>query len=186
MILSNVGIRKALESGQIVIDPAPAKDQYDTSSLNLRLGHQFKRYNQELIEQRGIDTTVDPDLFDYKYMSNTYMNVVSVSQGNSIIIKPEEFMLATTLERIHLPEESQIAARIEGRSRIARIGLSVHLTAPTVHLGFQGQLALELRNHGKFNIRLTPGIRICQLIFERVGEPASRETDPYFQGQELP
>lgn len=79
MILSNVGIRKALESGQIVIDPVPAKDQYDTSSLNLRLGHQFKRYNQELIEQRGIDTTVDPDLFDYKYMSNTYMNVVSVS-----------------------------------------------------------------------------------------------------------
>ena len=173
MILSDAGIKQALEAGKIEITPAPAEEQFDTSSLDLRLGHQFKRYKEGLVGQSGVETIVDPALFDYRRMSSEYMEVISSSEPDgSIVIKPEELVLNVILEKIHLPEESQIAARIEGRSTLARIGLSVHLTAPTIQLGFRGHLALEIKNHGKLHIRLTPGMVICQLIFERVGESA--------------
>lgn len=187
MILSDVEIREALEIGKIEITPVPDKKQFDTSSLDLRLGCLFKRYREELVNQTGVETVVDPALFDYRKMSQEYTEVVSSSEKDgSIVIKPEELVLARTLEKTHLPEESQIAARIEGRSTHARIGLSVHLTAPTIQLGFRGCLALEIKNHGKLHIRLTPGMIICQLIFERVGEPASGEIETSFQEQELP
>ena len=184
MILSNAGIKEALEARRIEITPDPADEQFDTSSLDLRLGHHFKQYKKGLI---GVETVVDPAVFHYQDMSSEYMEVIESNEDNgSIVIKPEEFLLAITLEKIHLPEKSQIAARIEGRSTLARIGLSVHLTAPTIQLGFRGQLVLEIKNHGKLQIRLTPGMVICQLIFERVGEPASTKIDTLHQGQQTP
>ena len=186
MILSDTGIKEALSTGQIVIDPLPEEDQYDASSVDLRLGNEFKKYKRELVGQEGIDTTIDPERVDYAFTSSTYMEVVKLSQGESIVIEPEGFLLAITLERVHFPEESQIAARIEGRSTLARTGLSIHLTAPTVHLGFEGHLALELKNHGKLGIRLTPGMQICQLIFERVVGEASPGSRTSFQGQTEP
>ena len=185
MILSDVEIREALDTEKIEITPAPAKEQFDTSSLDLRLGHQFKRYKRELA---GVETIVDPAVFDYREMSSEYTEVIETpSEDNgSVVIKPEELVLATTLEKIHLPEESQIAARIEGRSTLARIGLSVHVTAPTIQLGFRGHLVLEIKNHGKLRIRLTPDMIICQLIFERVGKPASGKIETPHQEQESP
>ena len=187
MILSNTAVREALESGQIEISPVPSPGQFDTSSLDLRLGELFKRYREDLVGQPGVDTVVDPDLFDYRNMSNAYMEVIQSSEDNgSIVIKPDEFVLAVTKERIHLPEKSRIAARIEGRSTLARIGLSVHLTAPTIQLGFRGHLVLEIKNNAKLGIRLTPGMEICQLIFERVDEQASGGIGTSFQGQESP
>ena len=139
------------------------------------------------VGQTGVTTVVDPDLLNYRSLSSEYMEVIRSSrEDRSIIIKPDEFVLAVTLEKIHLPEESQIAARIEGRSTFARIGLSIHVTAPTIHLGFRGHLVLEIKNHGGLDIRLTPGMAICQLIFERVEQPASRGIDTSYQEQESP
>ena len=184
MILSNVGIKKALETGKIEITPVPEDKQFDTSSLDLRLGNHFKRYRKQL---DGVETIVDPAVFHYRDMSSEYAEVIHSNEDNgSIVIKPEDFVLAITLEKIHLPEQSQIAARIEGRSTLARIGLSVHLTAPTIQLGFRGQLVLEIKNHGNLHIRLTPGMVICQLIFERVGERPSRDIETPFQEQDKP
>ena len=186
MILSDAGIKETLKTGKIEITPPPTEKQFDTSSLDLRLGRQFKRYREELVNQSGVVTTIDPAVFDYRKMSREYMEVIPPANDGSIVIKPEELVLAMTLEKIHLPEKSQIAARIEGRSTLARVGLSVHLTAPTIQLGFRGKLALEIKNHGKLHIRLKPGIVICQLIFERVGEPASREIETSHQEQDTP
>ena len=76
-----------------------------------------------------------------------------------------------------------LAARIEGRSSLARFGLSVHQTAPTIHADFRGAIRLEIANVGPFVCRLTPGIRICQLIVEELKTPATEGLLSRFQDQ---
>lgn len=187
MILSDKAIKQALRNGIIEIDPEPAEEQYDTSSLDLRLGKEFFRYREGLVEQAGVETVVDPHVFDFTRMATEYMERIPPSRNDgSVVLRPEDLIFSTTHEKIHLPEESLIAARVEGRSTLARIGLSVHLTAPTIQLGFRGPLTLEIKNHGRLHIRLTPGMVICQLIFERVGEPATGEISTKFQNQVSP
>ena len=93
-------------------------------------------------------------------------------------LKPKEFILGWTRERIKLPHRARIAARVEGKSSLARLGLGVHVTAPTIHAGFGydandpagkgNPIQLEIWNIGDFTIRLVPGLAICQLIFEEV------------------
>jgi dCTP deaminase len=82
------------------------------------------------------------------------------------------------LEQIQLPHRSRLAARVEGKSSLARLGLGVHVTAPTIHAGFGEKSAnpeflgnpiqLEIWNTGPLPIVLKPGLRICQPIFEHV------------------
>jgi dCTP deaminase len=87
-------------------------------------------------------------------------------------------VLGWTRERIQLPPRSRLAARVEGKSSLARLGLGIHVTAPTIHAGFgykendssyQGSpLQLEIWNVGRLSIILDAGMPICQLIFEWV------------------
>lgn len=93
---------------------------------------------------------------------------------------------AGSRERVHLKHESKLAARVEGRSSLARLGLMVHLTAPTIHPGFSGRITLEMINHGPFYLRLVPGTtRVCQLIFERLEDAPEGEIATGFQGRDL-
>jgi dCTP deaminase len=85
-----------------------------------------------------------------------------------------------------LPASSRFAARIEGKSGLARLGLVVHLTAPTIHAGFKGQIQLEMVNLGPNEIILDVGMPICQLIFEMtLGTPVAGYAGRYF-GQMQP
>lgn len=87
-------------------------------------------------------------------------------------------MLGWTAEYIQLPHRSRLAARVEGKSSLARLGLGIHVTAPTIHAGFGcgpdikdhpgSPLQLEIWNIGNLTIVLDPGTAICQLIFEEV------------------
>jgi dCTP deaminase len=97
-----------------------------------------------------------------------------------VLIRPGEFVLALTRERVELPRQSRLAARVEGRSSLARLGLAVHLTAPTIHAGFRGYITLEITNQGPIPIKLRPGLAICQLILEHVfGTPAAEMTGAF-------
>jgi dCTP deaminase len=75
------------------------------------------------------------------------------------------------------------AARVEGKSSLARLGLGVHITAPTIHAGFDGQIRLELVNHGHFPITIKSGMRVCQLIFEQTLGTPERGYKGQFSGQ---
>jgi dCTP deaminase len=87
-------------------------------------------------------------------------------------IQPQSFLLAYTRERLHLPVTSRVAARVEGKSSIARLGIGIHVTAPTIRAGFNGALQLEMFNFGPHDIILDEGMKICQLIFEQtIGTP---------------
>src|ERR1700730_13364107 len=79
-------------------------------------------------------------------------------------LKPNDLVLAWTQEDVSLPVTSRFAARVEGRSGLARLGLIVHLTAPTIHAGWKGQIQLEMVNLGPNEIILDFGMPMCQLI----------------------
>ena len=90
--------------------------------------------------------------YDYSKARRLQKNIVL--QG--FFLKPRAFVLAWTREVIDLPVTSRIAARVEGKSSLARIGMGVHVTAPTIHSGFKGPIQLEIYNFGENEIILDP------------------------------
>ena len=93
-------------------------------------------------------------------------------------------MLAWTKEYLPLPVHSRLAARVEGKSSLARLGVGIHITAPTIHAGFSGQLQLEIVNHGAAPIVLREGMRICQLIIETTLGAPEKGYSGLFTGQQ--
>jgi len=101
--------------------------------------------------------------------------------GDGHILEPGGFTLGWTEENIELPVDSRLAARVEGKSSLARLGIGIHITAPTIHAGFKGPIQLEMCNHGFLRVRLMPGMPICQLIFEQtLGTPEKGYKGQFF------
>jgi dCTP deaminase len=191
MILSNVEVQRALDEGRLVIEPQPqprtpkpgVNCPYDTHSVDLRLG------NQIVIPRGGpfnFDLTRSGSIA--QFISDN-SEKIELWEGHSYQLEPGRFVLANTLERVELriPTDGDVclAARIEGKSSRARLGLLIHFTAPTVHPGFAGNLTLEMINLGVAPIVLSLGMPIAQLIVEEVkGIPFSNPSQ--FQGQSKP
>jgi dCTP deaminase len=108
---------------------------------------------------------------------------ITIDQQSGYPIVPRKLALGWTKERIEMDVEARIAARVEGKSSLARLGLVIHMTAPTIHAGFKGRIRLEMMNHGAVPIRLWPGMRICQLIFETTLGTAEKGYKGQFAGQ---
>ena len=185
MILSNADIRKVLKEGLVTVDPLPGEEQIDTSSIDLRIGEPVWMWDPELKDAR---ISVDIDSLDFKEFSDKNLVEVSKEDSGKYSIRPQTFYLAPTFEKIKLPMESRLAARIEGKSSLARLGLGVHITAPTIHCGTGlGIITLEIFNHGPFAIEVTPGVtRICQLIFEQVMSVPEERDQRTFKAQKDP
>jgi dCTP deaminase len=165
MILTDREIQAALSSNQIIITPEPGASAYSSTSLDLTLdepGEIWKSLPGQPIRpgQRG---------YSYKSLEARKDKV----KLNGFALQSRTLLLAWTREEIDLPYTSRIAARVEGKSSLARLGLLVHMTAPTIHAGFKGQIQLEMYNLGPYDIVLDAGMTICQLIFEiSLGTPA--------------
>lgn len=176
MILSDGEIKAALAAGHIVIDPAPAEADYTTSAVDLHLGEQLFELltPAELAAQEpaGVERSliVDVSTISIQQLTQRYAREVPRQDDGTFLLEPGRFVLGATRERVELPTESRIAARVEGRSTLARLGLVVHMTAPTIHAGFRGTIVLEIYHFGPYTLRLRPGVSFCQLIFERLGE----------------
>jgi dCTP deaminase len=191
VILSNEGIKDALSRKQIVIDPAPSDDQYTTSAVDLILGDDFKIWDVEKFKTPGL--RLDLNLAEQQFVQTaaSFLVPLQPDKDGCVLLPPYSVhpwpLLAITQERVCLNRESRIAARVEGRSSLARLGLVVHLTAPTIHAGFIGKITLEIINFGPFHLRLVPHhTRICQLIFERLETTAAGDPVTAFQGQTDP
>lgn len=183
MILSDRDIKKALASGQIRIDPAPPPENFSSSALDLRVGNQFLKWKQP---PRASQITLDLSAIDIRNCAD-FAEPITPDQNGRIAVLPGCFILAQTLETVELPIEGKLAARVEGRSGPARLGLSVHSTAPTIHTGFRGIITLEIKNDGPFRLDIEPGKTcICQLIFERVSSGPNGPPESHFQGQKGP
>jgi len=189
VILSDVGIKMALENGNLIIEPPPGKEQIDSTTIDLRIGEPFYRWDPGLINQPGVNVSVDIDNFVFHALANSYLQEIRKGSSGKYVIEPEVFYLASTYEKIGLPKRSKLAARVEGKSSLARLGLVIHMTAPTIHCGYgPGIITLEIYNYGPFSIAITPGVsRICQLIIECVTtEPSTERRGSKFQGQTSP
>lgn len=187
MILSDVDIETALKEGNLIIEPRPREEQIDSTTVDLRIGEPFYRWNPGLVNQRGVRVSVDIDNFDFHALANSYLQEIKKNRSGKYVIEPEVFYLAPTYEKIGLPTRSKLAARVEGKSSLARLGLVIHMTAPTIHCGYgPGIITLEIYNYGPFSIAVTPcESLVCQLIVECVTtEPKERRGK--FQYQKSP
>src|SRR3989344_7431492 len=156
MILADRDIKRALRERRIVVKPAPTlSEQLGSSSLDLRLGYHFRVFKHR--RQPYVDP-LDPETM--QGMTEEIM----ISKKEPYVIQPREFVLASVLEWVELPDD--IAARIDGRSSLGRLGLVIHSTAGHIDPGFHGSITMELSNIGMMPILLYPKMRICQLVFE--------------------
>lgn len=190
MILSDKEIRDEINLKRIKIDPLPAAEQYTSSALDLRLGKNFFEWIpvKELDSQEpgGLErpAVINPtQILEPHKLFHRCLRNVRIEDDGSFDLRPKSFVLAETLERVELPLGSKLAARVEGRSTLARCGLIVHLTAPTIHAGFAGTIVLEMYNFGEHPIKLVPGGRYCQLVFERLGRKPGMQPATKYQGQ---
>jgi len=188
MILSNVAIQDALDSRRLILEPEPAprragegvvKCPYDTTSVDLRMGDEI-----------SIPTHIQPtavDLRSGKFSNLQDWRSQKITEQTPYVLAPWEFVLAQTFEKVSLPirEDDALAARVEGKSSFARCGMLVHFTAPTIHAGFSGPIALEIINLGPKPILLYPKMYVCQLILEEVKGVPFRN-DSQFQNQVNP
>jgi dCTP deaminase len=177
MILSDVDIRKEIESGRIVIDPFdPAAIQ--PSSIDLHVDDRFRVFANSRYPY-----------IDVKKEMPGLTEVVEVADPDPFILHPGEFVLGSTLERVAIPDD--MVARLEGKSSLGRLGLLIHSTAGYVDPGWDGFLTLELSNVANLPITIYPGMKIGQISFFRLSTPAERpygstETRSKYQGQRGP
>jgi dCTP deaminase len=177
MLLSDRDIREQLETGRVGLDPLDF-GMIQPSSIDVRLDKFFRLFDNH--KYPFIDPAEDqPDL----------TRLVEIEDGEPFILHPGEFVLGSTYELVTLPDD--IAARLEGKSSLGRLGLLTHSTAGFVDPGFSGHVTLELSNVATLPIKLWPGMKIGQLCFIRLTSPAekpygSSEYSSRYQGQRGP
>jgi dCTP deaminase len=191
MILSNDGIKRALEKGALEISPPPSETQYTTSAVDLFLGEEFHAWDADKLKFAGFKPELDLSQQQFAKTAKAFLVPLKRHDDGSVIFPPFRehpwHMLAITRERVHLNRNYKLAARVEGRSSLARLGLIVHLTAPTIHAGFNGKITLEMINFGPFYLKMVPNqTPICQLIIERLESEPTQDIATSFQGQTLP
>ena len=177
MLLSDRDILAEIDAKRIAIEPYdPAMIQ--PSSVDIRLDRFFRVFDNHkyphidpAVEQADLTREVEPEGED------------------AFILHPGEFVLGSTYEVCTLPDD--IAARVEGKSSLGRLGLLTHATAGFVDPGFSGHVTLELANVATLPIKLYPGMKIGQLCFFRLSSPAehpygSEKYGSRYQGQRGP
>lgn len=173
MILTDREIQVAIAANQIVISPPPDQSAYSSTSLDLKLSSNLRIWNRADTKDGVQSEVVEPGKKGYSFADFAKKNSQEQKMSaNGRIVEPGDFLLGWTNETVKLPVNSRLAARVEGKSGLARLGIGVHITAPTIHAGFEGAIQLEICNHGCFRVCLTPGMAVCQLIFEQtLGTP---------------
>ena len=180
MILTDREIKIAVERGLIQIDPAPDNDTaFSSTAVDLTLDATIRTFADPI---KGVEQIIDPSAANVSDILQQITKSTKIPTGG-YLLPPKTLLLAWTREYVGLDIGTRIAARVEGKSSLARLGLGIHVTAPTIHAGFTGQIQLEMVNHGTVPIRLSVGMRICQLIFETTLGTPDRGYKGQFSGQ---
>ena len=177
MLLSDRDILAEVDAGQIALDPwDPAMLQ--PSSVDVRLDKFFRVFENHRYPH--IDPAEEqPEL----------TRLIEVGDGEAFVLHPGEFVLGSTWEQVSLP--ATVAARLEGKSSLGRLGLLTHSTAGFIDPGFSGHVTLALSNMATLPVKLWPGMKIGQLCFFRLSSEAehpygSQKYGSRYQGQRGP
>jgi dCTP deaminase len=177
VLLSDRDIKAELDAGRIGLDPYQP-ELIQPSSIDVRLDRFFRLFDNH--KYPFIDPAEDqPEL----------TRLIEAKPDEPFILHPGEFVLGSTFELVTLPDD--VAARLEGKSSLGRLGLLTHSTAGFIDPGFSGHVTLELSNVATLPIKLWPGMKIGQLCFFRLSSPAekpygSAEYGSRYQGQRGP
>ena len=177
MVLSDRTISRLIGEGRIEIDP------YDDallqpSSVDVRVDRYFRVFHNARYPY-----------IDVKQPQEELTELVEIEGDTPFILHPGEFVLASTLERVRLPDD--LVARLEGKSSLGRLGLLIHSTAGFIDPGWNGHVTLELSNVANLPITIYYGMKIGQLSFVQLSEPAETpygtgELGSKYQGQKGP
>lgn len=175
--MSDRDIRASIEAGLIGLDPLEM-GLLQPSSIDVRLDRFFRLFDNH--KYAFIDPAEQQD---------ELTRLIEVDAGESFILHPGEFVLGSTFEFVTLPDD--VAARLEGKSSLGRLGLLTHSTAGFVDPGFKGHVTLELSNMATLPIKLWPGMKIGQLCFFKLTSPSehpygSEKYSSRYQGQRGP
>jgi dCTP deaminase len=177
VLLSDRDIRSEIDSGRVRIDPFEAS-MVQPSSIDVRIDRFFRLFDNH--KYPVIDPSEEqPDL----------THLVEVKPDDAFVLHPGEFVLASTYEQVTLPND--VAARLEGKSSLGRLGLLTHSTAGFIDPGFSGHVTLELSNVATLPIKIWAGMKIGQLCFFRLSSAAehaygSERHGSRYQGQRGP
>lgn len=186
MYLSDHDLEDAVRAGRLIVKPPPAT--YDTTSIDLHLDTIATAmvWNAAEFESdqniAGVEIPVLGMKFQHKQFAKKYHQSVPTDKsqrvyrdGDSVVLKPLGFFLWQTAEVVGTPEDNpEFICFIDGKSTKARTGLLVHMTAPTIHAGWWGNVTLEICNLGPFNLCLRPGDEIAQIVVARLTSPPSK------------
>jgi dCTP deaminase len=177
VLLSDRDIRGEIKDGRVELEPYD-EEMIQPSSIDVRLDRFFRVFENHRYPH--IDPAADqPDL----------TRAVEPVGDEPFILHPGEFVLGSTYEVVTLPDD--VAARLEGKSSLGRLGLLTHSTAGFIDPGFSGHVTLELSNVATLPIKLWPGMKIGQLCFFRLSSPSehpygSAKYGSRYQGQRGP
>lgn len=158
VLLSDRDIKAQIAAGRIGLDPLDL-GMVQPSSIDVRLDRFFRLFDNH--KYPYIDPAEDqPEL----------THLLEVAPDEAFILHPGEFALASTFELVTLPDD--VAARLEGKSSLGRLGLLTHSTAGFIDPGFSGHVTLELSNVATLPIKLWPGMKIGQLCFFQTSSAA--------------
>jgi dCTP deaminase len=177
VLLSDRDILAEIEAQRIRVEPYD-EAMIQPSSIDFRLDRYFRVFENHRYPH--IDPSVD---------QSDLTREVEPQGDEPFILHPGEFVLGSTYEVVSLPDD--VAARVEGKSSLGRLGLLTHATAGFVDPGFSGHVTLELANVATLPIKLYPGMKIGQLCFFRLSSPAahpygSEKYGSRYQGQRGP
>ena len=193
MALSKNRIIEEINAGIIIVGPndqtraRPEELRFDTVSLELHMRNDFRVWRTPL---PGDVMSVDPSIvgFDLKAYGDRHTEAGALESDGSFLLKSQHFVICTALEYVKLP--AKYFARVEGKSKLARLGITVHNTAPTIQSGWDGHITFEIYNHSPIAIRLKPGrtladpgLCVAQLIFEEISGEGSIKEKSFSSGQ---
>jgi dCTP deaminase len=164
VVLSDRTIARLLDEGRIEIDPYDAA-LLQPSSVDVRVDRYFRVFRNNLYPY-----------IDVKTAQEDLTELVEIDD-EPFILHPGEFVLGSTLERVRLPDD--IVGRLDGKSSLGRLGLLIHSTAGFIDPGWDGHVTLELSNVANLPITIYREMKIGQLSFVQMTEPADA---PYGSG----
>jgi dCTP deaminase len=165
VVLSDRTIARLLQEERIVIEPYD-ESLLQPSSVDVRVDRFFRVFHNARYAY-----------IDVKEPQEELTELVEIDDERPFILHPGEFVLGSTLERIVLPDD--LVARLEGKSSLGRLGLLIHSTAGFIDPGWDGHVTLELSNVANLPITIYHGMKIGQISFVQLTEPAEK---PYGSG----
>jgi len=177
MLLADRDILALVDAGRVRIDPWD-QAMVQPSSVDVRLDKYFRVFENH--RYPVIDPAED---------QSELTRLVTTDGDGAFVLHPGEFVLGATYEYVTLPDD--VAARLEGKSSLGRLGLLTHSTAGFIDPGFEGHVTLELSNVANLPIKLYPGMKVGQLCFFRLSSPSehpygSAAAGSHYQGQRGP